>query len=967
MAGGREARKYSAFISYRHHSIDRFQAIRLMKAIEGFGVPKTLRKEGYPAKLDPVFRDDDEANAGTTLSEQLQQALTNARVLIVICTSRTKESQWVRREIEFFIGLGRRDRIIPVLIEGEPKDVMPDALRASGDGWGSTETLAVDLRPKDDEKPAVSLHRAVLRIAAAALECHYDDLAQRALAEQRRRRTTLAAGGTVFCALAGVTGFFVWDGVFREKDSYFASEVERWSAPVGIHPLSMEEVRHRSASVRLTTKAGRVIAMATVGGAGNLRADENGLDIDEPWAKNAALTRYFYASDGALESVAIYNEDGGLLRRLRYDFGADRRQSVFRVENGVGHAETFIGNATEASARGDDGDDARGNGFAPVGHSDVGQHRLFYDASGLAIRETFEDLTGAPTPDANGIAGFAYAYNSLGQKTEARELDTGGNVVRGRSGIASAIYNERGEEIGEEFRNANGVLANGPDGFARGVVTRDARGNITRVQFFDANGAPTLANSMLIAEVRLTYDDQGDATDQAYYGVHGEPAYSRSSYVSEIRSRYDAFGRMVELSNFCAGQPCLQADEGVAAAQFAYRQQVKTTTFLGLDHRPTPVNGSGASAIVETSDAQGNVIEVQFRDENGRPMAAQDGGGAVIRREYDDQGRLTHERYLGVDGAPASHNGTFGSDFIYDRRSNLLETDDVDAVGHVAMRHRRTYNTAGLMIDAADSDAAGRAAVDPRRGASSVRLTYDDRGRILSQAFFGVNGEESARGGIHEMDYAYGDDGHSRRETDLGIGGVGLGQMRFVDDNQGRNLEASAWLLDGAPATTHYLHGVHMIRQTYGGPGGPVRREFLGVNGLPTLDDEGIASTRLTYDVRGNVVREDFFGVFGEPGNYSRDGAPGGPSSMTHQLDSHGRETETDYYSQSGVISLKTVWRYDRFGHLIELTDLLPNGQPSTNGRGVYQTRFSYDANGQCQGSTSIGVGGVTIAVGPSC
>lgn len=48
--------------------------------------------------------------------------------MIVICSPRLQESLWCSEEIRTFIALKGYDHVLPVLIEGEPKDSFPDEL-----------------------------------------------------------------------------------------------------------------------------------------------------------------------------------------------------------------------------------------------------------------------------------------------------------------------------------------------------------------------------------------------------------------------------------------------------------------------------------------------------------------------------------------------------------------------------------------------------------------------------------------------------------------------------------------------------------------------------------------------------------------------------------------------------------------------------------------------------------------------
>jgi hypothetical protein len=47
----------------------------------------------------------------------------------VVCSPRTPESKWINEEVTRFRELGRGDRILALLIEGEPKQSFPISLR----------------------------------------------------------------------------------------------------------------------------------------------------------------------------------------------------------------------------------------------------------------------------------------------------------------------------------------------------------------------------------------------------------------------------------------------------------------------------------------------------------------------------------------------------------------------------------------------------------------------------------------------------------------------------------------------------------------------------------------------------------------------------------------------------------------------------------------------------------------------
>ena len=49
--------------------------------------------------------------------------------MVVICSKRTPLSEWCQKEIEIFKGLHGEEKIIPVLIEGEPDEAFPSPLK----------------------------------------------------------------------------------------------------------------------------------------------------------------------------------------------------------------------------------------------------------------------------------------------------------------------------------------------------------------------------------------------------------------------------------------------------------------------------------------------------------------------------------------------------------------------------------------------------------------------------------------------------------------------------------------------------------------------------------------------------------------------------------------------------------------------------------------------------------------------
>ena len=174
-------RQYAVFISYRHadnQEMGRKWANWLHEALESYEVPPdligktSLRGDKVPASLYPVFRDEEELPADADLSTNIRHALENSGLLVVLCSPRAVQSRFVADEIRHFKELGKSERILALMIDGEPNasddpakvesfgaaaECFPEPLRfgvaadddATRIDWTArTEPIAADVRPE---------------------------------------------------------------------------------------------------------------------------------------------------------------------------------------------------------------------------------------------------------------------------------------------------------------------------------------------------------------------------------------------------------------------------------------------------------------------------------------------------------------------------------------------------------------------------------------------------------------------------------------------------------------------------------------------------------------------------------------------------------------------------------------------------------------------------------------------------
>lgn len=195
-------KSYYAFISYKRE--DEAWAGWLQHKLEHYRLPANLNgRTDLPREIRPVFKDTSELLPGN-LPRQIQEALEGSKYLIVICSPRSASSEWVNREVETFISMGRSEQIIPFIIEGKPfageadNECFPLALRALP---SDRELLGVDVNEQGRDAAAV-------KVVARMFDIRFDVLWQRYVRERRRRRRLYA--GLLLALLLLLVGVACW-------------------------------------------------------------------------------------------------------------------------------------------------------------------------------------------------------------------------------------------------------------------------------------------------------------------------------------------------------------------------------------------------------------------------------------------------------------------------------------------------------------------------------------------------------------------------------------------------------------------------------------------------------------------------------------------------------------------------------------------------------------------------------------
>lgn len=218
---------------------DTAAALSLMEGLERFDVPRRL--EVAPgmeplARRRRVMRHGQENPRVTELPPLVVEKLGESAVMVLVCSSSSSTSRWIRAEVEEFYRTHPRGPIIPVVLDGEPnpdlsrqafeKPCFPENLKkADIDRW-------VDGRGTDwAETAPVAALSTMLGVRVEQL-IHHEALQTRRMRLQR----SLAFGAMLTVLAMSVAWTFRWpvhEAAKRELTIYaerLAPRVERWLA-----------------------------------------------------------------------------------------------------------------------------------------------------------------------------------------------------------------------------------------------------------------------------------------------------------------------------------------------------------------------------------------------------------------------------------------------------------------------------------------------------------------------------------------------------------------------------------------------------------------------------------------------------------------------------------------------------------------------------------------------------------------
>ena len=790
---------YYAFISYKRE--DEKWAVWLHRRLQAYRLPSRICKNNrkLQRRCVPVFRDKTNLRPGdleTGLCEEVQ----SAKFLIVVCSRRAHEnSKYLDLEIRRFLeGGGDPARIIPFIVDDSKqpeKDCFP---------------LELEKLCADRTILGANIFEAGKRMAflKAVAYMHGLKLEEMESADRRRQKRRLALCAAL--SLAVIAGIGIGLDYYLPKTAYYLDYTEQWGVPVGIHPLSAEEMKSLSEHYTIVSRQGLVR---------ELRCETSYGELITPYcfwqANRPSRVEYEYTADRTLNRVHYFGAWNQPLLTLSYSKNlrtADLR--VYEIADSFDRG-VFLSALPE---------DANGPiDTKATRKSSIVRYLYFYDDNGFVeeMHYACDTARNYATSDAEGIFGLRFERDEKGRAVKKSYLTNAVSAIStqkedyqptaNKLGVAGFVvrYNAQDQAQEAQYFRLNGQPAIGKDGYAILQAVYNGQGNISEERCLDESGKPILCKGGY-ASMFSAYNERGDKTDCRLFDTNGKPVMIPDGYASWTA----VYGETMDPTEW----RCFDADEkpvlcvrGYASFQYAYDAQERRSEyrFFGTDGQPI-VNTDGFSVYRSVYNEFGNLIEESYFGIDGQLVLTKK-GYASFQCVYD-QGKLTRQTFLDTDGKPILCGDGYASiECVYDEQGNRTEC--------------RYYGADGQPILSFI-------------GSAATKYVYDERGNIIEQYFLDGDGKPV-------------------------LNSKGYSTIKVVYDIHGNNVECRCFGTDGRPVLCNY--GYAVWKGSYDWQGNRTMIAFFGADGAPVLCSYGYASSTAVYDGQGRMTECRYFGLKGEP------------------------------------------------------------------------------------------------------
>ena len=377
---------------------------------------------------------------------------------------------------------------------------------------------------------------------------------------------------------------------------------------------------------------------------------------------------------------------------------------------------------------------------------------------------------------------------------------------------------------------------------ARAEITAEKqteRGRVTEITWKDENGNIT-AGPEGYATVRYEYANQ--KTTERYYDAEGFPYETAGGY----------YGRVISTDSFLVITDYIGINGKLTNTKMGYARVERRTFMFGLERFTVYYDENGRTVVVpllgyaqvETLASGKTMTGRIYKDEKGDRIDTPAGYAAMLKKMNRDR-QIIREWYEHADESPATGpDGWSRCEIIRDgnNKGRITATEYYDEAGQLTdaggyAREEYQYTKGGLVITTR-FDSAGNRIPYGGDAVSVRRKTKDDL--VLEEMYLDESGEPTMLPeGYAGVKYSY---------------------------NKSGQLELTQYLNTAGEPTT-CSQGYYAIRQIRDADGRLLSRSYLNEAGQAVSNSAGVSEERYEYDEEGRLLGTKKYDTAGSPVN----------------------------------------------------------------------------------------------------
>lgn len=608
-------------------------------------------------------------------------------------------------------------------------------------------------------------------------------------------------------------------------------------------------------------------------------------NVDE--TERSSITRYLLS----------YDEEGHL-QSLEYASGEDNIP-VGDADNIYGQAYSYDekGRITEVRFLGQDGK-VRGNKIG------LAIKRFEYDEEDNWILVEYLSATRKPSHDGNNCPVVRISYDEWGNRATERYYTSEGKPAY-RTDVSSCgfdyEYDSHGFLVLQSYVDSNDKIILGKFGYAKRCTEYDKNGFPTAQTFWDTDSSRVCMiddDGDVYGRIEYKVDERGLILSMSYFDVNDQPIENASG-IHEFVSEYDSLGNRI-IVRYLDKLHNLTSFSGLnSSVKFTYNDLGLRQSVSYYDkERKLTYNQEGIAMCQYTYDKMGNVVKYEYIDKDGKTLINSKDGYAVEEVAYDALGNIKSIHHYNSSLKPCvTSAGCHSTEYFYDQSTNFLtEIKFYSADGKILKTNCFKYdangnqtscwtlNSTGGLLDnvtnfeydsnnritkAYDTNLSGRRVKNTGSQYCEIDLKHDDRGNIIEQTYWDVNGKPSFdEFKTHKRIKEYDEYNHCTYEKSLDKddiptrGNNAYPEGKLTYDGHGNITSISCFDGYGKPYICPI--GFHRIEMDYNEYNLKTAEYYKDTSGnLVTHKSNDYAKATYAYDERRNLVKETHYSTSG--------------------------------------------------------------------------------------------------------